>query len=510
MAQALIDQIDNELKEILSRGLIFEIPVPKQALQEVCQGIANLDNNIKRAIGLGLLSVSPNGELLRVPRILPVDIPKNREILAKQGAVALYQLWWNSEWTEEQAQEILRLALIAKEKSILLEVGDKLTKKLNQSRRFKEVVNICQEILNICENLQILNNLALAYWKVGEMDEADECFKKAFKKPFPEKTEIQLERCDLLRNRANFLSSQSEEDLPKTLNNLKESLRIAERLNDLPRKAWANLELGRYTLYQANETKNKNKKQELFQKSEAYSQTAHDICNQINDLSGQAWSLHHLGMLKKSMGDHDCAIQFILRSLSIHREIRDIVKTASNLHLLGTIYAQQEQFEQARQCFQESLKIKEEYGKVFAATTAYQWAKLEQKLGYILRALELVLTALDYHQRFRGRDEKKNWDLMKQLFKKWKNLNFPNSEDGCDKSARDLMQQLLQLSENDRYQDGYGKAIALWGLGKIAAYHEGDRERGLQYLEDSRTILVAIDSEDRYIVQECINRLRFT
>jgi tetratricopeptide (TPR) repeat protein len=512
LAQALIDQINNELKEILSRGLIFEIPVPKRALQQVCEGITNLDNNIERAIRLGLLSVSPDGKLLRVPRILPVDIHKNQEALAKQGALALYELWWNPEWTEEQAQEILRLALIAKEKSILLEVGDKLTKKLNQNRRYNEVVNICQEILNFYENLQILNNLALAYWKVGEMDGADKCFQKAFKKPFLQTTEIQLERCDLLLNNANFLSAQSKKDLPKTFNNLKKSLRIAERLNDLLRKAWANIELGRYTLYQANELKieEMKKKQELFQESETYSQTALDIGIQINDLSGQAWSLHHLGMLKKSMEEHDCAIQFILGSMSIQERIGDIVKFASNLHLLGTIYAQQEQFEQARQCFQESLDIKEEYIKAFAATTAYQWAKLEEKQGHILRALELVLTALDYNQRFRGRNEGDNWTLIKRLFKKWRSLNFPNIEEGCNKSAQDLMQQLIELSDNTRYQYRYGKAIALWGLGKIAAYHEGDRERGLQYLEDSRTILVDIDSEDRYIVQECINRLRFT
>lgn len=152
----------------------------------------------------------------------------------------------------------------------------------------------------------------------------------------------------------------------------------------------------------------------------------------------------------------------------------------------------------ARQYFQDALKIKEEYGKVFAATTFYQWARLEEKQGHILRALELVLTALDYNQRFRGRDENKNRDLIEKLFKKWRSLNFPNTEEGCNKSAKDLMQQLLQLSDNTRSQYRYGKAIALWGLGKIAAYHEGELERGLQYLEDSRTILVDIDSEDRY------------
>jgi hypothetical protein len=100
--------------------------------------------------------------------------------------------------------------------------------------------------------------------------------------------------------------------------------------------------------------------------------------------------------------------------------------------------------------------------------------------------------------------------VMKKLFKKWRSLNFPNTEEGCNKSAKDLMQQLIELSDNTRYQDRYGKAIALWGLGKIAAYHEGDPERGLQYLEDSRTILVDIDSEERYIVQECIARLSET
>jgi hypothetical protein len=73
LAEALLAQIDRTLEEMLQRGLVFELPVPKEAIAAVCESIPNLDKQINRAVALGLLEVSPD-ESLRVPRILEKNL----------------------------------------------------------------------------------------------------------------------------------------------------------------------------------------------------------------------------------------------------------------------------------------------------------------------------------------------------------------------------------------------------------------------------------------------------
>ncbi|WP_082650651.1 CHAT domain-containing protein [Mastigocoleus testarum] len=74
LAKQLLQQMDDTMRGILQRGLVFELPVPREALEVVCENIADLDNYIDKAVALGLLEVSPE-QSLRVPRILPLKLP---------------------------------------------------------------------------------------------------------------------------------------------------------------------------------------------------------------------------------------------------------------------------------------------------------------------------------------------------------------------------------------------------------------------------------------------------
>jgi hypothetical protein len=91
LAEALLQQMDDGMREMLSRGLVFELPVPKEALTAVCD-LPNLDKYIDRAVALGLLEVS-HDQSLRVPRILPVKL-FDATSLSLQAAQVLYRLWW--------------------------------------------------------------------------------------------------------------------------------------------------------------------------------------------------------------------------------------------------------------------------------------------------------------------------------------------------------------------------------------------------------------------------------
>ncbi|MFN7851626.1 MAG: CHAT domain-containing protein [Dolichospermum sp.] len=111
LAEALLQQMDETMGEMLSQGLVFELPVPREALTAVCENIPNLADYINRAVALGLLEVSPD-ESLRVPRILPLTLPTHVETLHQQAAEVLYRLWWKEGKTSivEELLEIHRLS----------------------------------------------------------------------------------------------------------------------------------------------------------------------------------------------------------------------------------------------------------------------------------------------------------------------------------------------------------------------------------------------------------------
>lgn len=97
------------MREMLSRGLVFELSVPREAVIAVYRGgfgdkfggntdkcdtkpaLNHLHEYINRAVALGLLEVSPDTSL-RVPRILPLKLPEDAETLHKQATEVLYRL----------------------------------------------------------------------------------------------------------------------------------------------------------------------------------------------------------------------------------------------------------------------------------------------------------------------------------------------------------------------------------------------------------------------------------
>jgi tetratricopeptide (TPR) repeat protein len=182
LAVALLAQMDQPLEEMLRRGLVFELPVPREAIAAVCESIPNLEQQINRAVALGLLEVSPD-ESLRVPRILPLKLPEDAETLHKQGAEVLYRLWWQeAEWTsEEQGREIHRLALKGKAEKIAVEVADILTDRWICRRQFREVVKVCQDTLELASDTPILflRKIARSQKNIGEVSKAFEYYQKA-------------------------------------------------------------------------------------------------------------------------------------------------------------------------------------------------------------------------------------------------------------------------------------------------------------------------------------------
>ncbi|MDZ7957068.1 MAG: GUN4 domain-containing protein [Aulosira sp. DedQUE10] len=125
--EELYEQLDQDIERILSRCLVFEIPVPMTALSAVCESTSDYKKQLSRAIELGLIEVSPEPEesnrLYRVSRIIPHIIPNIRlpeapEVycLYQKAHEQLHQLWGNKEnRSEEKWQEIFRLKFANKQ-----------------------------------------------------------------------------------------------------------------------------------------------------------------------------------------------------------------------------------------------------------------------------------------------------------------------------------------------------------------------------------------------------------
>jgi len=232
LAEAQLAQMDTTMREMLSRGLVFELPVPRSALAAVCDTIANLEHYINRAVALGLLEVS-HDEVLRVPRILPVQLD-NGEVLHKQAAEVLYRLWGEEAETliEEQCLEIHRLALRGKVDKIAVKVATTLTNIWFRISRFREVVTVCRGTLEIIENYRILYELAKSEQEIGLVEQAFEHYQKVLALCPPED---EIQKATTLHCLGMLKANRGE--IEEAIALYQQSLAITEQIGDVKTKA---------------------------------------------------------------------------------------------------------------------------------------------------------------------------------------------------------------------------------------------------------------------------------
>ncbi|MFO5529369.1 MAG: tetratricopeptide repeat protein, partial [Cuspidothrix sp.] len=351
LAEALLQQMDETMGEMLSQGLVFELPVPREALTAVCENIPNLDNYINRAVALGLLEVSPD-ESLRVPRILPLTLSTNVETLYQQGAEVLYSLWWEEAETstEEEKLEIHRLALLGKQGEIASTVGRAVTNNWINIGRFRDTLHLCKSTLNTVEDYRILHQLARSEEGLGEIEQAQQHYQQALEL-CPEIDEI--EKAAIIHNLASIYAKTGK---------------IEEAI----------------TLYQ----------QSL------------EIKESIGDVQGKAATLHELAGIYAKTGKIEEAITLYQQSLEITESIGDVQGKAATLHQLAGIYANTGKIEDAITLYQQSLEITESIGNVKgkATTLAMLGQLLAYEKGDSVTALDYLQQSLEILQRIQSPD----------------------------------------------------------------------------------------------------------
>ena len=122
--EELYQFIDEPLQQILSHCLIYEIPVPMEALEVVCESLPNYKQQLQRGLDLGVIEISSEQKeeerIYYISRLLSHIIPNIKRtkdetllsFLCGKAGDKLYQLWGNKEnRNEEQWLAIFRLSL---------------------------------------------------------------------------------------------------------------------------------------------------------------------------------------------------------------------------------------------------------------------------------------------------------------------------------------------------------------------------------------------------------------
>jgi tetratricopeptide (TPR) repeat protein len=523
LAEALLQQMDETMGEMLSQGLVFELPVPREALTAVCENIPNLDNYINRAVALGLLEVSPD-QSLRVPRILPLTLSTHIETLHQQAAEVLYRLWWEEGKTqvEEERLEIHRLALLGKQGEIASKVGSVLASNWKNKSRFREALHLCKSTLNTVEDYRIFHQLARSEQELGEIEQAQQDYQQALKLcPKEEETE----KASIIHNLAGIYANTGK--IEEAIAHYQQSLKITESIGDVETKAAT---LHQLAIIYANTGK--------IEEAIALYQQSLEITESIGDVQGKAATLHQLAGIYANTGKIEDAIAHYQQSLEITESIGNVQTKAATLHCLASIYANTGKIEDAIAHYQQSLEITESIGDVKTkAATLHQLAgiyantgKIEEAIAHYQQSLEITESIGDVQGQVAtlhclasiyantGKIEEAI-ALYQQSLEITESIGDVQGQvatlhqlagiyanTGKIEEAIALYQQSLEIKES--IGNVQGKAATLGMLGQLLADEKGDFVTALDYLHQSLEIFQRIQSPNAETVREIINDVR--
>ncbi|WP_334907652.1 tetratricopeptide repeat protein [Nostoc sp.] len=392
LAEELLKQQTPDLRKMLGKLLVYELPVVQAAISPICEDISSWESHIQRAEILGLLEVSLTNNkerLYRVPRILSplLEFPENLkgEELYKQAAQILYRLWWEAEsFTEAQKLEIHRLALLGKDEEIAGKIGNSLAGHFRNKSRFREAIHLCKSTLEITKNHSVLREIAYCEHQMGEVDRALNYYQQALNL-CPAEDEQEL--ASIYHYLGMLKDDKGEVDQAITFYN--QSLEINERIGNVQGKATTLHQLG--ILYA--------KKGELDQAIALFNQSL-EINECTGNVQGKAATLHQLGILYADKGKVDKALALFNQSLEINECIGNVQGKATTLHQLGIIYANKGEADEALALYNQSLEINERIGNVQGkAATLHQLGILYADKGEVDQAFALYNQSLEINER---------------------------------------------------------------------------------------------------------------
>ncbi|MBD2079796.1 tetratricopeptide repeat protein [Leptolyngbya sp. FACHB-17] len=438
LADELLKQQPEALVEMLGRGMVFEIPVPRSVFESVCEAEGR---SVERAIALGLLEVVPDGSV-RVPRILMVQ---GLEVDALAGAAAreLYRVWWQGEKgaTGDQAIEIHRLALIGREGAIAAEIADRVADRWINKSRFREAGQLCRSTLEVTEDFRVRHQLAKTEEPLGETNSALQNYQKALEDyPDTDDKAVLREKAAIIHNLANIYYA-NQRQVNQAINLYQQSLQLNEQIGNVQGKATTlhNLASIYATQGQVNQAIN------LYQQSL-------QLNEQIGNVQGKATTLHQMAGIYATQGQVNQAINLYQQSLQLNEQIGNVQGKATTLNNLASIYATQGQVNQAIKLFNQSLVLKEQIGYVQGkAMTLWCLGGLAHRQGEDASAIPYLQEAAAILQQIGSPDAAKAIDLLNRVIVQM--LQSPEGQQRLQEIFNpELVQQWIQAL-NEEAQD---------------------------------------------------------
>ncbi|HLP91259.1 MAG TPA: tetratricopeptide repeat protein [Nostocaceae cyanobacterium] len=519
LAKALLQQMNHTMREMLTRGLVYELPVPRAALTAICEDIRNLPHYLDRAVALGLLEVSPD-ECLRVPRILPLRLDDDTA-LSQKAAEVLYRLWWEERkaTTEEEWLEMHRLALLGKQEKIAAEIGSLVASKWKNKYLFREVVELCKSTLELVLDYRVLHELAMSEKEIGEIKSAQQHYQQALelcpetdnkekasiihnlgiifaiRGEFEEAIKLYQQSLEIEENIGNWKGKAStlqnlaeiyakREEFEEALALFYQSLEIAEHIRDVEGQAANFHGLGRIYLIQGK-----------IEEAINFYRKSLNINEQVGNLQGIAATLQNLGYIYINKGEFDKAVSTLHQCLEINERIGDIETKAATLHELARIYDINGNFEEASRLFRQSLEINEHIEHVQGqAATLHELGRIYAKKNKFDQAISFYRRSLKIKEHIAD---------MQGQGSTLHELGYIYTSRGEVDHAISLYQQSLEIQE--RIGNVQGQAATLAMLGQLLADEKGDFTTGLNYLQKSLEIFQRLQSPDAETVRGFIN-----
>jgi tetratricopeptide (TPR) repeat protein len=209
------------------------------------------------------------------------------------------------------------------------------------------------------------------------------------------------------------------------------------------------------------------------------------ICREIGDRNGEAASLGNLGNAYKYLGKYQQAIDYYLQSLAITHKIGDCNSEAASLNNLGGAYRSLGQYQQAINYHQQSLVICREIGnRNIEASSLGNLGNAYQYLGQYQQAIDYHLQSLVITHEIGDRNGEA--DALGNLGNVYKSL-------GQYQQAINFSQQSLMICRE--IGDRNGEADTLGNLGN--AYRSlGQYQQAINYHQQSFVICREIDDRN--------------
>jgi tetratricopeptide (TPR) repeat protein len=345
----LLARQEPRLGEMLGRGMLFELPVPLVVWRSICSDLVGFDQYVARARALGLLESGLNENLVRVPRVLGLELVGDQRELAAVGVKVLRQEWIAQAETsrEEQWLEIHRLAMLGGDDEIAVDMAVRLSNRWIDLSLFSAAQGICETTLALQQDGTLIHNLSRIYQTFG--------------------------------------------DMPKALDYCQRSIEIFREIGDRQGEA-ASLHQTSLIYYLLGD----------YPQALSLSQQSNEICKEIGNRQGESASLHQTSIIYESLRDYSQALFLSQQSNETCREIGDRQGESASLRQMAMIAYQQGDTIRERELCLQAAKIRGtigDYGDLIITLWNLGSDNEPDALGFLAQALWLTIyctTNLEY------------------------------------------------------------------------------------------------------------------